>query len=154
MNNFFYVVAVIALAVFVWYAYQVGSRKKVWLRYRLKQVGVFFSVYWISILVLRNYGVDQIVVAVISVFVGYGVAYQFVKTPRLNRRIPKSVRKAVIARDLESKGLEWDKIKYHIDHRVPLSKGGDNSARNLRVLPKEQNLIKGSKMPGLRDFLR
>lgn len=154
MNNIFYLVAVIALAVFVWYAYQVGSRKKVWLRYKLKQAVVFFSIYWITILVLRNHGFDQIVVAVISVFVGYGVAYQFVKTPKLNRRISKSVRKAVIARDLESRGLVWDNTKYHIDHRVPISKGGDNSVRNLRVIPKEANLLKGNKMPGMRDFMR
>jgi hypothetical protein len=152
--NIFYLVAVVAMAVFVWYAYQVGSRKKVWLRYKLKQAIVFFSVYWISILVVRNHGFDQIVVALISVFVGYGVAFVSVKQPRLNRRIPKSVRKAVIARDLESKGLVWDNTKYHIDHRVPLSKGGDNSIRNLRVIPKEANLIKGNKMPGVRDFIR
>ena len=154
MNNTFYIVAVSALAVFAWYAYQVGSRKKVWLRYKLKQAVVFFSVYWINILLLKNHGFDQIVVALISVFVGYGVAYQFVKRPKLTRRIPKSVRRAVIARDLESKGLSWDPTKYHLDHHIPLSKGGDNSVRNLRVLPKEQNLIKGNKMPGLRDFIR
>lgn len=152
--NIFYLVAVTALAVFGWYAYQVGSRKKVWLRYKLKQAVVFFSVYWITILILRNHGFDQIVVALISVFVGYGVAYQFVKTPKLNRRIPKSVRKAVIARDLEGKGLVWDPTKYHLDHHVPISKGGDNSVRNIRVLPKEANLIKGNKMPGVRDFIR
>lgn len=154
MNNIFFLVAGIALAVFVWYAYQVGSRKKVWLRYKLKQAVVFFSVYWITILVVRNHGFDQVVVALISVFVGYGVAFVSVKQPKLNRRIPRSVRKAVIARDLESKGLEWDPKKYHLDHHVPISKGGDNSVRNIRVLPKEANLIKGNKMPGVRDFIR
>lgn len=73
-----------------------------------------------------------------------------VRTPRATRRIPKSVRDAVIARDL--KGKRFDGRRYHIDHIVPLSKGGDNSESNLRVVPKRKNLRKGAKMPDFGDF--
>jgi len=50
---------------------------------------------------------------------GLGCAFLFVAPPSNERRIPKSVRRAVTARDLTSKGLKWDPAKYHIDHVVP-----------------------------------
>jgi hypothetical protein len=50
---------------------------------------------------------------------GLGCAFPFVAPPSNERRIPKSVQRAVIARDLTSKGLKWDPAKYHIDHVVP-----------------------------------
>jgi 5-methylcytosine-specific restriction endonuclease McrA len=77
-----------------------------------------------------------------------------VNPPKSERRISKAVRRAVIARDLTSKGLKWDPAKYHIDHLVPFSRGGDNSTRNLRVIEKQKNLRKGGKMPGFWDFLK
>ena len=36
---------------------------------------------------------------------------------------------------------------YHIDHRVPLSKGGENNRHNLDLLCPRCNLSKGSKLP-------
>jgi len=35
----------------------------------------------------------------------------------------------------------------HVDHYIPLSKGGDHSLSNLQILSAEENLKKGSKMP-------
>lgn len=137
-----------------WYAYQVASRKQQWLRYKAKQMLVFIIVYAAGVYVLAQQRLPSLEVAVFSLLAGLGSGWLFVAPPKGGRRIPKSVRQQVIARDLTSKGLKWDPSKYHIDHRVPFSRGGDNSLRNLRVVEKEKNLRKGDKMPSFWDFLR
>jgi hypothetical protein len=73
------------------------------------------------------------------------------RAPKRNRRIPRSVRQAVIERDL--KGQPFDGQIYHLDHTLPFSKGGDHSIKNLRVVHKDYNLQRGAKMPGLLDFM-
>jgi len=67
-----------------------------------------------------------------------------------SRYIPKSVRRAVIARDL--KGEEFDPEKHHIDHVWPFARGGSNTSDNLRVIEKKRNLQKGAKRPRMRDM--
>ena len=74
-----------------------------------------------------------------------------VTMPRRTRRIPKSVRRAVIARDL--KGEAFDPNKHHIDHIWPWSKGGGHTTDNLRVVSKKANLRKGARRPKLKDWL-
>ena len=37
-------------------------------------------------------------------------------------------------------------IKYHVDHVIPISLGGNNHPSNLRVIPAQMNLEKGSKL--------
>jgi 5-methylcytosine-specific restriction endonuclease McrA len=37
--------------------------------------------------------------------------------------------------------------RYHVDHIIPLAKGGDNSPRNICISCPECNLSKGAKMP-------
>lgn len=37
--------------------------------------------------------------------------------------------------------------KYHVDHLIPLSRGGENSPRNIVISCPECNLSKGAKMP-------
>jgi 5-methylcytosine-specific restriction endonuclease McrA len=86
--------------------------------------------------------------------VGLGCQWLLLKPPKKERRIPKAVRRAVIARDLTSKGLKWDPERHHIDHVVPFSRGGDHSTRNLRVMEKQRNLSKADKMPSFWDFLK
>jgi hypothetical protein len=103
---------------------------------------------------LSRQGLAPLEAVVIGVLVGMGCGWLLVYPPKRERRISKSVRSQVIARDLTSKGLKWDSEKHHIDHVVPFSRGGDHSTRNLRVLEKEKNLRKGGKMPGFRDFLK
>ena len=61
------------------------------------------------------------------------------------------MRAAVIARDL--KGQPFDRRIHQIDHIVPVSRGGDNSIENLRVISRDRNLKKGARMPSLRDLL-
>ena len=60
------------------------------------------------------------------------------------------MRREVFERDLGSLS-NWDGNRYHLDHRVPHSRGGDNSVRNLRVVEKRKNLRKGAKMPTFWD---
>jgi hypothetical protein len=73
------------------------------------------------------------------------------RTPQSRKRyIPRSVRRAVIARDL--KGEKFDPRKHHMDHVWPFSKGGSHTVDNLRVIAKARNLKKGAKRPTLRDL--
>lgn len=67
-----------------------------------------------------------------------------------SRYIPKSVRRAVVARDL--KGEEFDPAKHHIDHVWPFSRGGSHTTDNLRVIEKKRNLRKGAKRPRIREM--
>jgi hypothetical protein len=77
------------------------------------------------------------------------VSFSLVKTRR-TRYISKRVRREVIERDL--KGESYDSSKHHIDHVWPYSKGGSNTADNLRVIEKRKNLAKGAKRPRLGEM--
>lgn len=149
-----HVAAAVGASITAWYLYQIASRKTARVRYKLRLIAVYLPVTFITLAVLKSEGMAETTAAVFSILAGCGAAYLVTKPPKQNRRIPKAVRDAVIARDLISKGLKWDPAKYHIDHRVPFSKGGDNSMRNLCVVEKNKNLSKGNKLPGVREFLR
>ena len=153
-TNVLTVVAIVGALVLAWYLYQIGSRKKETIRYKLRRAVIAMVVYLIMAIVLTKQALPPLEAVVVSALVGMGSAWLLVRPPTRDRRIPKAVRRQVIARDLTSKGLRWDPAKHHIDHVVPFSRGGDNSARNLRVVEKQKNLRKGSKMPGFLDFLK
>lgn len=87
---------------------------------------------------------------VLSGFVGLIVFGARNQRFRRSRYIPKSVKRAVIARDL--KGDEYDSTKHHIDHVWPFSRGGSHTSDNLRVLEKKKNLKKGAKRPRMREM--
>lgn len=72
------------------------------------------------------------------------------RNQKRSRYIPKATRRAVIARDL--KGEKFNPEKHHIDHIWPFSKGGSNTADNLRVIARKRNLRKGAKRPRMRDM--
>lgn len=144
----------IVAVVITWYLYQIVSRKREWLRYKFKRVLVSEVCFIGSAYVLSQQHLPIGEIFLFSILIGIGAGFLFVKAPRNSRRIPKSIRQQVIARDLTSRGLKWDPAKHHIDHIVPFSRGGDNSLRNLRVLEKGRNLGKGAKMPGLLEFLK
>lgn len=150
----FQVVAVVGAIALAWYLYQIASRKKETIRYKIMVLIVYFVVYLIMTSILTKQGIPPLEAFIVSVLAGFGSARVLVKPPNKDRRIPKSVRRQVIARDLTSKGFKWDPTKHHIDHMVPFSRGGDNSPRNLRVIEKDKNLRKGGKLPRFRDFLR
>src|SRR5206468_177105 len=67
-----------------------------------------------------------------------------------SRYIPKSTRRAVIARDL--KGENFDPQKHHVDHVWPFSRGGSHTMDNLRVIEKKRNLRKGARRPKIREM--
>jgi hypothetical protein len=146
---------VLAIAgILLWYLFQIGSRRQEWLRFKIKRAVVGMVAYLIAAVILAQQKLPPIETLSFAVLTGLGCAFLLVAPPSNERRIPKSVRQAVIARDLTSKGLKWDPAKYHIDHVVPFSRGGDHSIRNLRVIEKQRNLGKGDKMPRLWDFLK
>lgn len=69
---------------------------------------------------------------------------------RRSRYIPRSVRRAVLARDLKDE--EYDSARHHIDHVWPFAKGGSHTADNLRVIEKKKNFKKGAKRPRMREM--
>jgi HNH endonuclease len=147
-------VVVVVIAILTWYLYQIGSRKREWLRYKVKRTIVALVGYLITALILAHQRLPPIEAVILAMLAGLGGQWLLVHPPKNERRIPKAVRRAVIARDLTSRGLKWNPQRHHIDHVVPFSRGGDHSTRNLRVMEKERNLSKGDKMPSLWDFLR
>jgi hypothetical protein len=86
------------------------------------------------------------------VIAGVGSLILFVrwKRQKRSRYIPKSTRRAVIARDL--KGAKFDPEKHHIDHVWPFSRGGSHTTDNLRVIEKKENLRKGAKRPRMKEM--
>jgi hypothetical protein len=67
-----------------------------------------------------------------------------------SRYIPKSVKRAVIARDMKDE--EYDPAKHHIDHVWPFAKGGSHTTDNLRVIEKKKNLKKRAKRPRMKEM--
>ncbi len=83
------------------------------------------------------------------------LALVFVPRRKRSRYIPAAVKREVIARDFRGREHEYDSKRHHIDHKWPHSKGGGNTADNLRAITREQNQKKGAKKPGFGDmFLR
>ena len=108
-------------AIFGWYLFQIDSRRKGGVRYKLRLIAVYLRASFPSVYILKSQGIPETQAAIFSILIGFGVALILFRPPKESRRIPKAIRRAVIARDLESKGLKWDPEKYHIDHKVPFS---------------------------------
>ena len=138
-------------------------------------VGALVCLYWLRALHLAREGarrwLQSLIIAVVVFFMGKwiltGLHFQnknvalisfttavcvFVRrnSARRSRYIPKSVKRAVIARDLKNGG--YDSAKHHIDHVWPFSKGGSHTTDNLRVIEKKKNLKKGAKRPRMREM--
>jgi len=85
-------------------------------------------------------------------YMAFALAY-YLCAERINvrsRYIPISVRRKVISRDLKDE--QYDPAKHHIDHVWPFARGGSHTEDNLRVIPKIENLKKGSKRPRMSDM--
>jgi hypothetical protein len=133
------------------YLYHQATRRKGMIIYKAKLMTAFLILYFGGAVVLSRSGYPQSTVILGAALLGLS-AKLIVKRPSDTRYIPKSMKRAVIERDLPE-GEEYDSKRHHFDHTVAFSKGGDTSVRNLRLLSKEKNLRKGAKRPRLRDFL-
>jgi hypothetical protein len=133
-----------------YYWLQIARRKREVIRFKLRRVVVYIVCILIGIAVIPSHGYSRQDAAIFSMFVGLSAAFVLIRPPRTDRRIPRKIRRAVIARDL--KGKRFDPKTHDIDHIVPFSRGGDHSEENLRVSDRSANRRRGAKMPGFRDF--
>jgi hypothetical protein len=149
-NNQWIVLVVLISAPLAYYWLQVARRKREVIRYKLKRVGMYVGCVLVGVGVIPGHGYSVQEAAIFSMFVGMTAAFILIRPPRTDRRIPRKVRRAVIARDL--KGERFDPKRHDIDHIVPFSKGGDHSEENLRVMPRSENRRRGAGMPKFKDF--
>jgi HNH endonuclease len=66
--------------------------------------------------------------------------------PRHSRYISRRDRRKAIA-EFERSGERYDSKKHEIDHVVPYSRGGGNTADNLKVIAKAKNRAKSDRPP-------
>ena len=122
---------------------------RLFLRNLLKAFLVFFSsVAMLTAVRLQTHlrpSHEQIIAGFVAL-----VFFSQCQSRKRSRYVPKSTRRAVIARDL--KGEEYDSQKHHIDHVWPFARGGSHTNDNLRVIQKKKNLQKGAKRPKLREM--
>jgi hypothetical protein len=98
----------------LYYAFQVGRRKKQYIRFRIRRAIVSLSFYLGGFYVVSKMGYQPIEPLVFSFVLGVAAGFFFVPRPERKRDIPKRLRQAVIERDL--KGASFDATIHHIDH--------------------------------------
>jgi hypothetical protein len=147
-----WLIALAYVAPKLYYALQVGRRRKGEVSFRLRRLVVGLIAYAGGAFIAIQTGHTPLESVAFAIPLGLAVSFFLVRPPSRNRVLPRHIRKAVIKRDL--KGGDFDATIHHIDHIVPYSKGGDHSMSNLRVLPKKENLKRGAKMPKMKDFRR
>ena len=145
------IVVCIVVSPLSYYWIEVARRKRQQIRFKLRRIVVYCTCVLTGSVVIPRYGYGLNEAVVFSMFVGLAMAFVLVRPPNRNRRIPRGVRQAVIARDL--RGVSFDANLHEIDHIVPFSKGGDHSVENLRVIPRADNRRRGAQMPKLRDLM-
>jgi hypothetical protein len=136
------------LAIALFYAFQVAKRMKALLAVKVKRAALGLVILIVAAKLLRDQGYSTDVAGILALIPGL-LPLWLIPGPKRSRHIPAHVKRSVTARD----GRAYDGKRDHMDHIVPLSKGGDTSVENLRLLPKDANLKKGAKMPRLWDFL-
>lgn len=99
--------------------------------------------------VLLTKGVQAGGAVLLGLVAGY-VAAQLV--PARSRYIPARVKRKLVS-DYESKtGRKYNAREVEIDHRWPFSRGGSNTADNLRVIDRKKNRRKGARRPKPTDW--
>ena len=150
LSSLLLAIALFIATPFVFYWIQVARRKRQHVAFLFRRRAVAMVLYCgvIAILIKLEFSLPEAIA--FGFLSGIAGGLLFVRPPKRDRRIPSSVRRAVIARDL--KGEHFDSRIHHIDHIVPFSKGGDHSPENLRVLSRSRNLQRGARMPQLKDL--
>jgi 5-methylcytosine-specific restriction endonuclease McrA len=52
-----------------------------------------------------------------------------------------------IYKECRQRNADAGSVAFHVDHIIPLAKGGAHLPENLQILPAEENLRKGAKLP-------
>src|ERR1035437_1163330 len=146
-----WILAALIAAPYLFHAFQIGRRKKDWIRFKLRRFVISMLRYLPAAFCLSKLGYKPWEAAAFSFLLGLAAGFIFVHPPRQTRVIPTHIKRAVIKRDL--KGASFDSTIHHIDHIVPYSMGGDNSKANLRVLSNTENLRKGARMPRWKEMI-
>lgn len=142
------IVGAVTIAVALFYVVQITSRARVESWFRVKRAALSLTLYASGFLIFPRLDCNIWQSMGLSLLLGL-MAMFIVRRPRRTRAIPARVKRAVMLRDLKDR--PFDPQVHHIDHILPFSKWGDNSESNLRVVPKEYNLRRGARMPGLLD---
>jgi len=138
MNDLAYlVIAAIALAVLVGI-----RRRREWVRHNLRGLAIAIVVGLIGFGIAQSRGAGDV-----AWFWGIAAgATALAMRPRRSRYIPAAERRKVIA-EYERTGRKYSSKRYHLHHEVPFARGGSNTADNLRVIDKPENLRRGAKSP-------
>jgi len=73
-----------------------------------------------------------------------GVLVVAVSKPRGRRITAKDRRRAIARYELET-GKKYNSRKHDLDHEIPFSRGGNNTAENLRVQTRGKNRSRGAR---------
>jgi hypothetical protein len=148
-NQYIFIGVGFVLAIVVFYVFQVAKRMKALIAVKIKRTVLGFVILFIAANLLRDQGYSTNAATLLAMIPAL-LPLWLIPRPKRTRHVPAHVKRAVTARDGDG---AYDGRRDHMDHIVPLAKGGDTSIENLRLLPKEANLKKGAKMPRLWDFL-
>lgn len=119
-------------------------RRRESIRYTLRIVilaeGVFLLVTW-GLAQLGWSGFQAVVAGFLA-----GVTVAALQRGRA-QYVPRSERRKAIARFEYKTGRKYNPRVHDLDHVVPFSKGGSNTADNLRVSERGRNRAKGARSP-------
>ena len=140
----------LALAYRSAWRFQVQKARQSYLRFQAKRGGLAIFVSAAVFLVLASQNTSWWRALLFAAGAAL-VSMAFVRPPKRTRYIPAPVRQAVLRRDLGHE-RNYNSRLHAIDHRVPYSKGGENTVENLRVLGRVENARKRDRMPTRKDF--
>lgn len=119
-------------------------RRRESIRYRLRALIVVEAVYVLVVFCLVQAGWPSPQAILCGALAGLAVgAWQRQRT----RYIPRAERRRAIARFEYKTGQRYNPRIHDLDHVVPFSRGGSNTAENLRVIGRRKNRAKGAESP-------
>ena len=119
-------------------------RRRESILFRVRVVIVGEATYLLVTFSLAQAGWSGLQAVVCGVLAGLAVV-GFQKARK--RYIPRTERRKAIARFEYKTGRRYNARIHDLDHVVPFSKGGSNTADNLRVIERSTNRAKGARSP-------